>query len=247
MSDYRVNLEIFEGPLDLLLHLIRKNDLEIADIPIALVLDQYMDTIEEARELNIDLAGDFLLTAAELIHIKSQLLMPVEGEEGEEEGPDPRAELVRRLLEYQRYKEAAGQLMARPLLGREVFIRSAGGLPTNPEETSLEADLSTLLVSFQQVLKRLPQDASYNIHMDRVSVSERIIALTEQLRGQEGIRLTQLLAGATTRSELVLTFLALLEMSKMKMITMKQSDIYDDIYIASKIALAGQVAEGGLL
>src|SRR5262249_14415208 len=116
-SDYKVDLEVFEGPLDLLLHLIKKNDVDILDIPITLILEQYMEYLNLLDELNIDLAGDFLLMASELTHLKSKLLLPdhAEGEE-EEEGGDPRAELIRRLLEYQRYKEAATALVSRPML-----------------------------------------------------------------------------------------------------------------------------------
>src|SRR4030042_5722863 len=123
-DDYRVKLEIFEGPLDLLLHLIRKNEVDIYDIPIAVIVYQYMAYLDLLRSLDLDVAGEFLVMAATLAQIKSRMLLPA-GEAGEEEGPDPRAELVERLLEYQRYQEAASELLSRELLGRDVFVRGS--------------------------------------------------------------------------------------------------------------------------
>lgn len=236
-DDYRVTLESFEGPLDLLLHLIRKNDIDIYDIPIAQVLDQYVEYLELARELNIDLAGDFLLTASELLHIKSQLLVPTERGETEEEGPDPRAELVRRLLEYQRYKEAAKQLWERPLLGRDVFTRKPAAALTEAEAT-VASDMTSLLVAFQQVLKRIPPGSSYEIPIDRISVSDRIVSLTEQLRGAGAVKFAQLFDGSQWKADVVVTFLALLEMAKMNMIEVQQGEVFDDIFIVSKIMAA---------
>jgi segregation and condensation protein A len=120
---YTVRLEMFEGPLDLLLHLIKKNEINITDIPIALITEQYLDYLKLMKELNLDVAGDYLLMASTLLHIKSKMLLPPSPEQEEEGGEDPRAELVRRLLEYQKYKEAAAELERRPMLDRDVFIR----------------------------------------------------------------------------------------------------------------------------
>ena len=123
-NDYRVNLEVFEGPLDLLLYLIKKNDLDIYDIPVAFILEEYLRYLDTLKEMNIDLAGEFLLMAADLTHIKSKMLLPGEDVDAEDdEGVDPRADLVRRLLEYQRYKEASDALLKRSMLGRDVFVR----------------------------------------------------------------------------------------------------------------------------
>lgn len=238
-NQYRVELESFEGPLDLLLHLIKKNDIDIYNIPIALVLDRYMKYLDIAEELNIDLAGDFLLTASELLHIKSRMLMPTEEGEEDEEGPDPREELIRRLLEYQRYKEAGAELIRRPLLGREVFTRGPLVETSDAEET-LETDMTSLLVAFQQVLKRIPQGTTYDIQLDRISVSEKIIALTERLRGAGSLKFQKLFDLDKGKAEIIVTFLALLEMAKLRMIQVQQGDNFDDIFIVSKIAEASE-------
>ncbi len=240
IEEYRVALDQFEGPLDLLLHLIRKDDLDIYDIPITFVLEQYMEYLDQAEKFDIDLAGDFLLTAAELAHIKSKLLMPDEGGEGEEEGPDPREELVRRLLEYQRYKEAAKNLAERPWLGREVFTRTAVEEAPEGEET-LSADMTSLLVAFQKVLQKIPKDKVYEIQVDRVSVSEKIVALTEQLRGVERVKFQELFDLAGGKPAVVVTFLALLEMAKMRMIAVQQGESFDEIFIVSKVTEVGEM------
>ena len=129
----RVQVEIFEGPLDLLLHLIKKNEVSIADIPIATITEQYLATLEVMQAFNLDVAGEFLVMAATLIHIKSRMLLPLtDAEEDEEEGADPREELVRRLLEYQRFKDAADQLERREVLTRDVFVRSVAPVEEVP-------------------------------------------------------------------------------------------------------------------
>ena len=233
-SLYKVSLETFEGPLDLLLHLIKKNDIDIYDIPIALVLEQYLEYLELAKELNIDLAGDFLLTAAELLLIKSRLLMP-QDEEGEEEGPDPREELVRRLLEYQRYKQAGKELLGRSMLGRDVFKR--GSLEETPgtEKGELDADLTSLLLAFQSVLKRLPRQQAYEIEGERASVADKILALTERLQEAHELKFEKLFDLEKGREDVVVTFLALLEMAKMHMLLIRQGSRYDEIFITSRI------------
>lgn len=236
-DSYLVSLETFEGPLDLLLHLIKKNDIDIYDIPIAFVLEQYLEYLELAKELNIDLAGDFLLTAAELLLIKSRLLMPQE-EEGEEEGPDPREELVRRLLEYQRYKQAGKQLVERPMLGRDVFKRGSIEEAPTQEEGELDADLTSLLLAFQAVLKRLPREQAYEIEGERASVADKILALTEKLRNVTEMKFQDLFDLEKGRGDVVVTFLALLEMAKMHMLQIRQGNRYDEIFITSRIEAA---------
>ena len=173
---YRVKLEVFEGPMDLLLHLIKKNEIDIYDIPIALITQQYLEYLELMKQLNIDIAGEFLVMAAELMHIKSKMLLPKpEFEEEEEEGPDPREELVRRLIEYQQFKEAAEQLRERELLGRDVFIRGA----TAQDWVEIAGDsiaplsLFHLIEAFQKLLEKVPGEVQMEV--DRVSVRERII------------------------------------------------------------------------
>ena len=214
-APYRIALPLFEGPLDLLLHLIKKNDLNIHDIPISTILTQYLDYLQLARELDIDLAGEFLDLAAELTYIKSKKLLPELPQEGEEE-VDPRADLVAKLLEYQKYKWAAQNLLERPQLGREIFRREAPTLEPVEEQT-LEVDTLTLLSVFQELLKRMPKEQHYEARNDRVGVAERIIELIELLRGKSQLLFEALFESVKTRSEVVTTFLALLEMARQRL------------------------------
>ena len=156
---YSVHLDKFEGPLDLLLHLIKKNELDICDIPISVITQQYLDYIKLMKELNLEVAGDFLLMASTLLHIKSRMLLPKDEQEEVEEEIDPRAELIQRLLEYQQYKEAGKVLEARPLLGREVFTRSCPEpllLEAQSDEGLLELELFDLVDAFRSLLVRIP-------------------------------------------------------------------------------------------
>lgn len=229
---YKVDLEVFEGPLDLLLHLIKKNDLDIVNIPMTLILEQYMEYLDLLEELNIDLAGDFLLMASELAHIKSKLLLPdhKEGEE-DEEGDDPRAELIRRLLEYQRYKEAANQLIERPMLGRDVFTHTVPVDPIEEEEAPVEVDLFQLISCFYDMLKKAPKTTVHEVRVERVSVTERIYELMDRLRGQQMVEFRSLFEGETTRDRLIVTFLALLEMVRLKVLQVTQNATYGEIYM----------------
>ena len=153
-SNYNVQLEVFEGPLDLLLHLINKNEVEIKDIAIADITKQYLEYINFLKELNLDIAGEFLVMASTLLHIKSKMLLPVVEDEEEEE--DPREELVKKLLEYKQYKEAAMVLNSRAILGREVFTKNFDDEPLVEEE--LEADLFELVAVFRSLLEKIPTE-----------------------------------------------------------------------------------------
>ncbi len=239
-KNYKVDLEMFEGPLDLLLHLIKKNDLDILDIPIHLMLEQYLSYLNLLEELNIDLAGDFLLMASELTHIKSKLLLP--DQEGEkEEGPeDPRLDLIKRLLEYQRYKEAAQSLEARPMLNRDVFIHRALEDNATPEEEKVEVDLFQLVHCFHELLKKAPKITVHEVEAERVSVSERIYELMDLLKGKEVTEFSRLFAGDITRTQLVVTFLAILEMVRLKLLHIKQANTLDEIYLTPVFSEAEQ-------
>ena len=223
---YRVKIEVFEGPMDLLLHLIRKHELDIYDIPIALITQQYLAYIEAMKQLNIEVAGEFLVMAAELMHIKSRMLLPKpELEEEEEEGPDPREELVRRLLEYQKFKEAAEQLRERDLLGRDVFARGATEHDwiETPGETFAPVSLFHLIEAFQKMLdKAAPEEVS--VLVDRISVRERIIRLMDKLKGMESILFEELFEGSFTRRDIIITFLAILEMVRLSVLKVHQLD-----------------------
>ena len=229
---YKVDLDVFEGPLDLLLHLIRKNDVDIVDIPISLILEQYMEYLGLLEELNIDLAGDFLLMASELAHIKSRLLLPDHQESEEEEVEDPRADLIRRLLEYQRYKEAAEELIRRPMLGRDVFIPQVPPEEIEAEEAPVEVDLFHLVSCFYELLRKAPKKTIHEVQVERVSVTERIYELMDFLRNKSTVEFTSLFVGQElVREKLIVTFLAVLEMVRLKMIQVTQAQRYGEIYL----------------
>lgn len=228
---YKVDLEVFEGPLDLLLHLIKKNDVDIFHIPISVVLEQYMDYLGVIEEMNIDLAGDFLLMASELAHIKSKLLLPAD-EQGEEEddGDDPRSDLIQRLLEYQRYKEAAQELLARPMLGRDVFQQGVPFEDVDEEEESMEVDLFQLISCFYDILKTVPKSTLHEVAADRISVTDRIYEIMAALKDCEMMEFTKLFDGQLTRQRMIVTFLAVLEMVRLKMLKITQSERMGEIY-----------------
>jgi len=221
----RVELEIFEGPLDLLLHLIKKNEVSITDIPIATITEQYLATLEVMETLNLDVAGEFLVMAATLVHIKSRMLLPLtEDEEDEEEGADPRAELVRRLLEYQRFKDAADQLEQRELLTRDVFVRSSVRMEEIPAPGFREVPVFELLTALKRVLDRLPKDVVHEVMLDKVTVREKMTLLLDILRKQGRLLFESLFSSVETRMEVVVTFLAMLELVKVRAIRIFQEE-----------------------
>ncbi len=173
-QDYTFRLEGFEGPLDLLLHLIQKNEIDIFDIPMALITEQYLEYLQMMKMINLDIAGEYLLMASTLLHIKSKMLLPKPQDGEEEEGEDPRAELVRRLLEYQKYKEAAGELEKRPMLGRDVFVRWVPPEEEASEEERIEVSLFELLEAFRKVLERAKLEGVHEVHLEPISVEDKI-------------------------------------------------------------------------
>ncbi len=233
---YRVELPFFEGPLDLLLHLIKKEDLNIRDIPISLILQKYLEYLELARELNIDLAGEFLEMAAELAWIKSKMLLPELPEEGEE--ADPRGDLVAKLMEYQKFKAAASCLLEKPLLGRDVFRREPVLVEETEEGPLLEVDTLSLLSVFEALLKKLPREESHPIRMDRIGVAERVIELVEELEGKNEVVFEALFRKDRSRSEIVVTLLALLEMTRQKLIRVVQEMISGTIVVIPLVTRA---------
>jgi segregation and condensation protein A len=228
----RVQLEIFEGPLDLLLHLIKKNEVSITDIPIALITEQYLATMELMQTLDLDLAGEFLVMAATLIHIKSRMLLPAGEEEAEEEeGVDPRAELVRRLLDYQRYKEAAAELEQREVLTRDVFVRASAPTEEAGPREFREVSVFELLGALKRVIDRLPKDVVHEVTLEKVSVREKMTLLLDKLRDQSRVVFESLFAGVKSRIEIVVTFLAMLELVKVRAIRIYQDDMAGPIVI----------------
>ncbi|MCA9510546.1 MAG: segregation/condensation protein A [Myxococcota bacterium] len=228
---YAVKLEVFEGPLDLLLHLIRQNEVEITDIPVARIADQYLDYLEMMRELQLDVAGEYLVMAATLAWIKSRMLLPPDGTTDEDEGLDPRAELVARLLEYQRFKEAAELLGRRRLLGRDVFeAQGAEPEPVPEAEREIEVGLFDLLEAFRHVLDRA--DAEPTVHaveleVEEFTVRERVIAIMEKMERAGTIEFTQIFerddGRPPTRQIVVASFLAILELARLEAIRIFQS------------------------
>ena len=228
----RVQVEIFEGPLDLLLHLIKKNEVSISDIPIATITEQYLATLEVMQAFNLDVAGEFLVMAATLIHIKSRMLLPLtDAEEDEEEGVDPREELVRRLLEYQRFKDAADQLERREVLTRDVFVRSVAPAEEVPAPGFREVSVFELLTALKQVLDRLPKDVVHEVMLDKITVREKMTLLLDHLRAQGKTLFESLFAEVKTRMEVVVTFLAMLELVKVRAIRIFQEEATGPIQI----------------
>jgi len=254
---FAVALPVFEGPLDLLLSLIQDHKLDIFDIPISFVTDRYLEYMNTAQALNIDLAGEYLLMAATLAHIKSRMLLPREqgadAPDGEL-GPDPREELVRRLLEYQKYKDAALRLSALPQLGRDVFVRRAKEeLPLAPEDAayfkSPEISVYRLIELMARVLKERKIEIPHEVFVERLSIGDRISVITDRLRGDDRITFTSLFVdlGDRDRHRVVPTFLAVLEMARLKLVRVHQPERHSEIYIARTEALLTSPAEGASL
>lgn len=234
MSDgYEIKLDIFEGPLDLLLYLIRKNEIDIYNINIALITGQYLSYLDMMRSLNLDLAGEYLVLASTLIHIKSKLLLPPdEGENEEEEGKDPRAELVQQLLEYQAFKEAALSLDGRPLLDRDVFTRGAAAeepAAAEEDEAMVEVDVFELFTAFRRIIAGLDRKEDLEIDAEKMSLTDRINEILERLSEEGQITFAELLGDRTDRRRIIYTFLAILELMKLRMIRACQSGPFGTI------------------
>ena len=249
---YVVKLEMFEGPLDLLLHLIRKHEIDIFDIPIAFITSKYLEYLDLMKRLNLDLAAEYLEMAATLTLIKSRMLLPSEqavDEEFQEEGPDPREELVRRLLEYQKYKTAAEELSSLPMLGRYTFPRGI------VEDISVERDMAppglfALMEAFQKIMTSADEDPMHEVSITRMSVSARINQLVDVFRAKHRITFSGLFDDQRTRSDMVVTFLSILEMVKLGLLKLQQVDIASEIHLtaapnieAAEQILADQLAE----
>jgi segregation and condensation protein A len=232
MDGYTVKVGVFEGPLDLLLHLIKQNQLDIYDIPIALITEQYLEYIRIMKALDLTIAGEFLVMAATLMYIKSRMLLPAPLEEEEEEGEDPRAELVQRLVEYKRFKEAAVHLSQQALLERDVFIRPPHEVEL--EEGEIEADLFHLIDALRELLKHQEGGAFHEVTLDRVTLRERMLELSERLQGvKEAIPFSALFAPFASRVELIVTFLALLELIKTGILRAYQREVFGPLWVTN--------------
>jgi segregation and condensation protein A len=235
-THYRVNLDVFEGPLDLLLHLIKKSEVEIVDIPIATITEQYLAYLEMLHELRLDIAGEFLVMAATLTLIKSRMLLPPSEGDEEEEEADPRANLVRQLLEYQRFREAALELSERPLLQRDVFVREPGmDVPeaalAEGELPQLQVTVWELLEAFRAVLKRAQPESVHEVVADTISLRDRVRSLLHALSVTRSLDFESLFDDDASRFEIIITFLALLELMKVGAVRALQEERYGGIRI----------------
>jgi segregation and condensation protein A len=231
----KIHLAVFEGPLDLLLYLIRREKVDIHDIPIAPITRQYMEYLDLMTELSLDVAGDFMVMAATLIHIKSKMLVPVEPteSEGEDETEDPRAELVRRLVEFQRYKEAAGILHQQAQIRAATWIRPDTTVPKFDDvgEEMLEAGLFDLIAAFKELLDRRKALLAHEVEAEGKSIEERIEEMLALIKEGESIEFLELFAAQETKGDMILTFLALLELIRLRRVKVYQRGIFGSIRV----------------
>jgi segregation and condensation protein A len=235
---YKIKLEIFEGPLDLLLYLVKKDHLNIYDIPIAQVTEQYLRYLELMRLLDLNVAGDFLVMAATLIQIKSRMLLPAQDDkpQPQEEEDDPRAELVQRLLEYERFKEIAEHLRKRQIKQQEIFKRPAPAQLSfekkdDSTEVYFEASIFDLINAFSAALKDVPRQLFYEVIKDEFTIEEAIHRILHLLVEQEKIFLSSLFNLAKNRLEIIATFLAILELMHLKEVIAYQKEPFAEIEV----------------
>jgi segregation and condensation protein A len=234
LEDYPVHLRTFEGPLDLLLHLIKKNEVDIYDIPIALVTQQYLDYLDLMHELNLDIAGEFLVMAATLIHIKSRMLLPRPDPSQEDPAEDPREALIRRLLEHQKFKAAAELLHEREIQRSAQWGRPderVADVVGDPPEPEVEVDLFSLMAAFRQVLERARQRPFVPLPPEQISIESRIAQLLERLSETAACGFEDLFADVRARGGMIVTFLALLEMIRLKLVRVFQQSNFGPIRV----------------
>jgi segregation and condensation protein A len=241
----RILLPLFEGPLDLLLYLIKRERIDVHDLPVAPITRQYMEYLDLMRELNLDVAGEFMVMAATLIHIKSKLLVPIEPTEaaGEEDYVDPREELVRRLLEFQRYKEAAGVLHQQAQIRAAQWTRPDTVLPRFDDagEEMLEAGLYDLIAAFKEMLDRRKTLIAHEVEAEGPPVEQRMDELLAMIREGESLEFLELFASLDTKAEMITTFLALLELIRLKRVRVYQRGMFGPIRVFRPV---GPPAEG---
>ena len=237
--NYQCDLEIFEGPLDLLLHLIKEKKMDIYDIPIADITRQYLTYLDLLSDLNLEMVGDYLVMAAELAKIKSNTLLPspvTEEDSFSAAGEDPRAELMRRLLEYQRYKEAAFELRQKEYDQQQLFTRVGElDLGNSEEELLIEASVFDLLTAFQKVLKDKSFTKNYEIKVTTLSVSDRIGNILEILNTSDSVTFESFFTVLNSKQEVIVTFLAILELMRMQLIRSEQGKQFDTIRLYTSL------------
>jgi len=239
-GDYKVKLEVFEGPLDLLLYLIKQDEIDIYDVSLERITRQYLEYLQAFKELNIELAGEFIVMAANLIYLKSRSLLPVDQQPPEEDAgeDDPRWDLIRQLIEYKKFKEAAGQLHLRELEQERIFARTGGSSADRDQPLRLgEVGIFQLINAFQTVIKRV--EARHDVQEifgERFSVSEKIDIILKRVAGAGAVRFSDLFGAVISRVEVAVTFLALLELIRLKQVRAIQRSIFDEIEIAPAAA-----------
>ncbi len=242
-----VKLEVFEGPLDLLLHLIKKNEVQITDIPISTITDQYLALLEEIPELNLDGAGEYLVMAATLTFIKSRLLLPPDPDDEGEPETDPRAELVQQLLEYQRYREAAADLADRRILDRDVFAGvgepEPADDPSDPRPRVRDASLADLLDALRGVLARLKPPTAHSIFAPGLSVADCVQRILERFTLGPRVDFAEVFSSDAARGEVIVTFLALLELIRLKVVRAVQHDRFGPIQLDLAVADVAEARE----
>ncbi len=234
-EEYKVKLEVFEGPLDLLLYLIKKDEVDIYDIPIELITRQYMEYLGLMRMLDLDIAGEFLVMAATLMMIKSRMLLPPEDRpELEIEEEDPRWELIRQLIEYKKFKDAAASLQEMESRTGDMFLRSAEDPVVAKEQPGVgleDVTIFDLIASFNEALKRIQVNEIGEIMAERFTVADGIESILQRIRTETQIVFTSLFRPLITRHEIICTFLALLEMIRLRQVVARQAAVFGDIMI----------------
>jgi segregation and condensation protein A len=240
---YRVKLDVFEGPLDLLLHLIKKEEVDIYDIPVARITDEYLQYLNLLETMNLDVAGEYLVMAATLTHIKSRMLLPPSEADVEEPDEDPRADLVQQLVEYQRYREAAVALGERSVLSRDVFRRDSAAPDTDQSEGIRLRDVTVadLLEAFREVMERALRESFHEIVHEEISVDECVQLIVRRMEMDGPLRFRDLFAGAPSRGRMVATFLALLELIKRQAVHARQEEDGAEILLFPKAGRMSQL------
>jgi len=231
---YKIKLDIFEGPFDLLLYLIKKSELNVYDIPITTILEQYLQYLELMRLLDLNIAGEFIVMAATLMQIKSKMLLPQEvnlAEEISDDEKDPRAELVKRLLEYKQFKEAAEQLRLKERARQDIFKRPHTLDETENNEPYFEASLFDLINAFSKAIKDVPKELFYEVIKDEFTVEGKVHDLLHMFMNKNRVKLTQLFSQARNKLEMIVTFLAVLELIRLKEVLVVQKSIFGEIEV----------------
>jgi segregation and condensation protein A len=234
-DDYKVSLEVFEGPLDLLLYLIKKDEVDIYDIPIGRITDQYMEYLNLMKVLDLNIAGDFIVMSATLMLIKSRMLLPVDErkDQEDEEEEDPRWDLVRQLVEYKKFKDAADHLEDLEVHMENVFGRESEHveLGAAPEIDMRDASIFDLIASLNEALGRVQEEDLQEIFAEEYTVGQKVTYIVENLKIAKRITITDLFGGMTSRQEIVCTFLAVLELIKLNRIAAVQDDHFSSIVV----------------